>query len=93
MVDTTAASPTARREELDAYRQRVRAWLADNMPKLEPGADWNPLRDDDDRASRARELQRRLYDGGFAGICYPQEYGCQGLSIEYQRVFDQESGG
>ena len=93
MVDTTAASPTARREELDAYRQRVRAWLADNMPKLEPGADWNPLRDDDDRASRARELQRRLYDGGFAGICYPQEYGGQGLSIEYQRVFDQESGG
>jgi alkylation response protein AidB-like acyl-CoA dehydrogenase len=93
MVDTTAASPTARREELDAYRQRVRAWLADNMPKLEPGADWNPLRDDDDRASRARELQRRLYEGGFAGICYPQEYGGQGLSIEYQRVFDQESGG
>jgi alkylation response protein AidB-like acyl-CoA dehydrogenase len=93
MVDTTATTATARREDLDAYRQRVRAWLADNMPKLEPGADWNPLRDDDDRASRARELQRRLYDGGFAGICYPQEYGGQGLSIEYQRVFDQESEG
>ena len=63
------------------------------MPKLEPGVDWNPLRDDDDHASRARELQRRLYDGGFAGICYPVEYGGQGLPIEYQQAFDQESEG
>ena len=93
MVDTTAATATAGREDLDAYRQRLRAWLAENMPKLAPGADWDPLRDDDDRASRARELQRRLYDGGFAGICYPREYGGQGLPIEYQRVFDQESQG
>jgi alkylation response protein AidB-like acyl-CoA dehydrogenase len=93
MVDTTAATATAGREDLEAYRQRLRAWLAENMPKLAPGADWDPLRDDDDRASRARELQRRLYDGGFAGICYPREYGGQGLPIEYQRVFDQESQG
>jgi alkylation response protein AidB-like acyl-CoA dehydrogenase len=93
MVDTSAATTDARREDLDSYRQRVRAWLAENMPRLEPGVAWDPLRDDDDRASRARELQRRLYDGGFAGICYPREYGGQGLPIEYQRVFDQESDG
>ncbi|HEY6416371.1 MAG TPA: acyl-CoA dehydrogenase family protein, partial [Acidimicrobiales bacterium] len=93
MVDTTAVTATGGREDLDAYRQGLRAWLADNMPKLDPGADWDPLRDDDDRATRARELQRRLFDGGFAGICYPREYGGQGLSIEHQRVFDQESMG
>jgi alkylation response protein AidB-like acyl-CoA dehydrogenase len=93
MVDTSAATTDARREDLDSYRQRVRAWLAENMPRPEPGVAWDPLRDDDDRASRARELQRRLYDGGFAGICYPREYGGQGLPIEYQRVFDQESEG
>jgi alkylation response protein AidB-like acyl-CoA dehydrogenase len=93
MVDTAATTTTGGREDLDAYRRRVQAWLADNMPKLEPGSDWDPLRDDDERASRARELQRRLYDGGFAGICYPREYGGQGLAIEYQRVFDQESEG
>jgi alkylation response protein AidB-like acyl-CoA dehydrogenase len=92
MVDT-AATTTGEREDLDAYRRRVRAWLADNMPKPEPGSDRDPLRDDDERASRARELQRRLYGGGFAGICYPREYGGQGLAIEYQRVFDQESEG
>ncbi|MGH9287555.1 MAG: acyl-CoA dehydrogenase family protein [Acidimicrobiales bacterium] len=93
MVDTTAATTSTRHEDLDAYRRRVRAWLADNMPGLQPGVDWNPMRDDDDRASRARELQHRLYDGGFAGICYPPEYGGQGLPSEYQRAFDQESEG
>ncbi|HEY6697511.1 MAG TPA: acyl-CoA dehydrogenase family protein [Acidimicrobiales bacterium] len=93
MVDATAASATTQHEDLDAYRQRLRAWLADNMPKLEPGVDWNPMREDDDHASRARELQRRLYDGGFAGICYPREYGGQGLPTEYQLAFDQESEG
>jgi alkylation response protein AidB-like acyl-CoA dehydrogenase len=93
MVDTTAAGANTMHEDLDAYRRRVRTWLADTMPELEPGADWNPTRDDDDRASRARELQRRLYDGGFAGICYPREYGGQGLPVEYQRTFDEESEG
>ncbi|MGH2394740.1 MAG: acyl-CoA dehydrogenase family protein, partial [Candidatus Limnocylindria bacterium] len=93
MVDTTAATTGKRREDLDAYRLRVRAWVADNMPRPQPRVDWNPMRDDDDRASRARELQRRLYDGGFAGICYPPEYGGQGLPLEYQRAFDQESEG
>jgi alkylation response protein AidB-like acyl-CoA dehydrogenase len=93
MVDATATPTTTQHEDLDTYRRRVRDWLAENMPKLQPGVDWNPLRDDDDRASRARELQHRLYDGGFAGICYPVEYGGQGLPIEYQRVFDSESEG
>ncbi|HYZ99359.1 MAG TPA: acyl-CoA dehydrogenase family protein [Acidimicrobiales bacterium] len=93
MTTTSSTPATTPREELDAYRRRVRAWVADNLRKLEPGERWEPLGDDDDRASRARQLQRRLYDGGFAGICYPTEYGGQGLPIEYQRVFDAESEG
>jgi alkylation response protein AidB-like acyl-CoA dehydrogenase len=34
-----------------------------------------------------------LYEGGFAGICFPREYGGRGLSIEYQKAFNAESGG
>jgi len=41
--------------------------------------------------NRKKELQRTLYDGGFAGICYPKEYGGQGLSPEYQHAFTEES--
>ena len=29
--------------------------------------------------------------GGFAGICFPREYGGLGLPIEYQKAFDAES--
>jgi alkylation response protein AidB-like acyl-CoA dehydrogenase len=89
----TTASGTEPQEDLNTYRQRVRAWLRDNMPRLDPGKVWDPLREDDARASRARQLQRRLYEGGFAGTCYPREYGGQGLPVEYQRVFDEESEG
>jgi alkylation response protein AidB-like acyl-CoA dehydrogenase len=42
---------------------------------------------------RARELQRLLYDGGFAGICYPREYGGLGLTPAHQRAFNAECAG
>jgi alkylation response protein AidB-like acyl-CoA dehydrogenase len=83
----------ASQADLDAYRARLRAWLAEHMPKLDPAVRWDPINDDDDRASRNRELQRILFDGGYAGICYPTEYGGQGLSIDFQHVFDEESVG
>ena len=84
MSDTTL-------ENLDVYRERVTAWMNENMPLRDKHKPWHPLDDDDDRASRNRELQKRLDSGGFAGICYPKEYGGQGLPIEYQRVFDDVS--
>jgi alkylation response protein AidB-like acyl-CoA dehydrogenase len=42
---------------------------------------------------RARELQKKLYDGGFAGICFPREYGGRGLGYEYKKAFDAEAQG
>jgi alkylation response protein AidB-like acyl-CoA dehydrogenase len=90
MSDTAGSDATDRSVEgLESFRLRARAWLAAEMPR-KPGG-WDPLRDDDDRASEARSLQRRLWDGGFAGICYPRRYGGQGLAIEYQRAFHQEA--
>ncbi len=39
----------------------------------------------------ARRLQRTLFDGGFVGLCFPVEYGGQGLTRAHQRAFTQES--
>lgn len=90
MTDTAGHDATEpAREDLESFRLRARAWLAADMPRKHGG--WDPLRDDDDRASEARSLQRRLWDGGFAGICYPRRYGGQGLPAEYQRAFHQEA--
>lgn len=82
---------SAEHESVGAFRERARRWLKDNMPRLRDG--WNLIREDDDRASQSRALQRTLWEGGFAGICYPREYGGLGLPVEYQRAFDEVASG
>ena len=75
-------------EPVEDFRLRARAWLADNMPPaLQQVAD----RSDAGRRDVARSLQRKLWDGGFAGVCFPAEYGGLGLTVEYQRAFSEES--
>lgn len=75
-------------EPVEDFRHRARAWLAANMPPLPAEV---PDRGEDGRRAEERALQRRLFDGGFAGICFPAEYGGLGLTIEHQRAFTQES--
>ncbi len=75
-------------ETVEDFRLRARAWLAENMPPARPGT-WD--RGDDVRRAEEKVLQRTLWDGGFAGICFPAEYGGLGLSVEHQRAFTEES--
>ncbi|MEO3855878.1 acyl-CoA dehydrogenase family protein [Acrocarpospora sp. B8E8] len=80
-------------EDVESFRLRARGWLKENMPRqperrgpIQPG-------DDDQEWLRARELQKMLYAGGFAGICFPTEYGGLGLTPAHQRAFTEESRG
>jgi alkylation response protein AidB-like acyl-CoA dehydrogenase len=77
-----------REETVLEFRMRARSWLAENMP---PVPDDTDVRQRAERRIHERALQRTLYDGGFAGICWPAEYGGLGLPFEYQRVFSEES--
>jgi alkylation response protein AidB-like acyl-CoA dehydrogenase len=78
-------------ESVADFRARARAWLADNLPRLDSDEATVLERDELTSWRRARELQRMLYDGGFAGICFPREYGGLGLSYEYKKAFDAEA--
>jgi alkylation response protein AidB-like acyl-CoA dehydrogenase len=80
-------------EPVDEFRLRVRNWLAANMPRIDPAEAPITRLDLDESWQRARALQRRLYDGGFAGICFPREYGGLGMTIDHQKAFNTESGG
>ena len=80
-------------EDVESFRLRAREWLAATMPRLAPGEDGTLTEISDDKWPRARELQRLLYDGGFAGICYPREYGGLGLTPAHQRAFNEECAG
>ena len=77
-------------ESVEEFRGRARTWLAANMPPLDPEKAARLERDSEASWHRARELQKILYVGGFAGICFPREYGGLGLSYEYKKAFDAE---
>ena len=89
MTETAAATRTA--ESVAEFTARARSWFAETMPRIDP--DHPPFSDrgEEDSWLHARELQKLLYAGGFAGICFPREYGGLGLPIEYQKAFDAES--
>jgi alkylation response protein AidB-like acyl-CoA dehydrogenase len=89
MTETT--SVPAQTESLDEFAARARKWLAENMPPIDPNNPPDADRGEDGPWLHARELQKKLWDGGFAGICFPREYGGLGLPIAYQRAFDIES--
>ena len=95
MVDSsvsvgTTSPDTEDLEDLGDFRQRARTWLAQSMPRLE-GRNNQQLATEDEDGVRARELQRILFDGGFAGLCFPRQYGGQGLSRKHQAAFTRES--
>lgn len=78
-------------ESVEEFRSRARSWLAANMPRLDPAKAATLERDALPSWQRARQLQKRLWEGGFAGICFPREYGGLGLSYAYKKAFDAES--
>jgi alkylation response protein AidB-like acyl-CoA dehydrogenase len=77
--------------EQEAFRERVRAWLARNIPR-----DWVRLAKGNSEVPRPeayqllREWQRALCDAGFIGLTWPREYGGQGLSFVEEMILQQE---
>ncbi|TCJ32637.1 acyl-CoA dehydrogenase family protein [Parafrankia sp. BMG5.11] len=85
---------------VEEFTARARSWLAENMPPADPDtteffltATQRPEAEELARVATCRELQRRLFDGGFAGICVPAEYGGQGLTPMHQAAFNREIRG
>src|SRR5277367_1651506 len=72
------------------FRRRARSWLAANAPGR-PDAD---RADGEARAvdvGAQQAFQAKLYDAGFAGITWPEEYGGQGLTNAEQIAFSEEA--
>ncbi|EME67328.1 acyl-CoA dehydrogenase [Rhodococcus ruber BKS 20-38] len=80
-------------ESVESFRLRARSWLNENMPPIQLQRRDVDLDDDTAEWERARELQRKLYDGGFAGIAFPKEYGGLGLTPAHQAAFTEETDG
>ena len=84
-------------ETVERFRERARAWIREHLREVGPTsmslrADRN---DEEELAAvaRDREVQRMLFDAGLAGICFPREYGGQGLTPAHQQVLNEELAG
>src|ERR1700738_806245 len=76
-----------------AFRAAAREWLAPTAKPVDAAAGHrrNPWGDDEEEHVRScKEWQRTLYDGGWAGITWPREYGGRGASAIQAAIFNQE---
>jgi len=64
-----------------AFRAELRAWLDENLPAERRGMRGGAQRFDD----------RRLHEGGYAGLTWPREYGGAGAPYSHQAIFLEES--
>lgn len=84
-------------EDVESFRQRARAWVPEHLQFVGPTTKTlrNDSTDEEELVgvARDREIQRAMFDGGFAGICVPVEYGGQGLTTAHQRAFNEEMAG
>jgi alkylation response protein AidB-like acyl-CoA dehydrogenase len=78
--------------EQEAFRAKVRGWLAAN---LSPDLCVDDARDeriapDRETFERRRVWQRTMYEAGWVGIAWPKQYGGQGADLMEQVIFDEE---
>jgi len=76
--------------ELHAFRMEVRSWLQENLPPGFGTPGYRGPEDPEERIRFARAWQRKLYDGGWAGLAWPAEYGGRGAGIMEQLVYGEE---
>ncbi len=77
--------------EQDAFREQVRAWLKENIPR-----DWSRRVMASAEVPRPeayqflRDWQRTLFDAGFVGLTWPKEYGGRGLTFMEELILHEE---
>lgn len=73
------------------FRGEVRAWLREHLP-----AGWldspDPRPTDPKEGEKLRRWwQRELFEGGWAGLAWPKEYGGRGATLVEQVIFNEEA--
>lgn len=74
----------------EAFRRAVRRWLRENLPTVVGAGERSRSDDPAERLAVARRWQRRLYEGGWAGLSWPREYGGRGATPTEQLAFAEE---
>jgi alkylation response protein AidB-like acyl-CoA dehydrogenase len=70
--------------EEEAFQAELRAWLEENHPGPSPQGG------DQAQFEFEREWQRKLHEGGWAGVSWPKEYGGRGATLIEQAIASEE---
>jgi alkylation response protein AidB-like acyl-CoA dehydrogenase len=92
---TTTQTNSTDIEDVESFALRARAFIRENLAPTGPRGMRGDWTDEQELAEmdRQRGLQRRLFDGGLAGIVVPKEYGGQGLTPAHAAAFNREISG
>jgi len=71
------------------YRAKVRSWIESNKVGA-PGLGGADAGKEEQWVADRRDWQRKLAEGGFAGVTWPAEFGGQGLGPIHQVIITQE---
>lgn len=73
--------------EDENYREELRAWLDRTFPKDRPPPKTDTI---EDARKAYQNYQRKLFEGGYAGIRYPRKYGGQNGSMIQEMIVTEE---
>jgi alkylation response protein AidB-like acyl-CoA dehydrogenase len=76
-------------EEQERFRQRVRDFLRDNLPK-DAGRAGSPQSGAQADHAFLSKWQRKLYEAGLLGLTWPKEYGGAGATDVELAIFNEE---
>jgi len=79
----------AEQQDLDRFRNELRTWLAENVPR-DLGPEQAAGLPEDERIRRLRAWQRELAEARWVGITWPREYGGRDAGIREQIVYVEE---
>jgi alkylation response protein AidB-like acyl-CoA dehydrogenase len=71
-----------------SFRQEVRAWLAANLRQEGEGGLHGATAEE--QVAFARRWQRKLFEGGWAGLDWPREYGGRGVDPIRSLIYNEE---
>ena len=77
--------------EQEQFREELRTWLEENLPSGWTEGERDVPEDQDEREQFLRDWQARLYEGGWAGLHWPSEYGGRDASLIEQTVYREET--
>jgi len=73
-----------------AFQNELRLWLEENLPEGWLEGKRKTHKDENEKADFLRDWQRKLSEGGWAGISWPKKYGGRGTSLIEEVIYEQE---